>query len=114
MSPRKWPRRIEDMLDAMDEIQLFVRGFSYEQFEADAKTIKAVATDLAIIGEAVSHIPEDVMLSCSAIPWEIMKSMRNRIVHVYFDVDPKIIWDTIQQDIPPLVGPLQKLLRENS
>lgn len=42
-----------------------------------------------------------------------MKAMRNRIVHVYFDVDPRIIWDTIQQDLPPLIEPLRKLREEN-
>ncbi len=110
MSPRKWPRRIEDILDAVEEIQSFVRGLTYDQFCKDAKTIKAVAADLAIIGEAVGHLPDDVMSAHSGIPWPLMKAMRNRIVHVYFDVDPKIIWDTIQQDLPPLIVPLKKLL----
>ncbi len=110
MSPRKWPRRIEDILDAVEEIQSFVQGLTYDQFRQDAKTVKAVAADLAIIGEAVGHIPEDVMDAHPDIPWSLMRAMRNRIIHVYFDVDPKIIWDTIQQDLPPLVDPLKKLL----
>ena len=39
-----------------------------------------------------------------------MKAMRNRIVHVYFDVDPNIVWDTLQQDLPVLVEALRRLL----
>lgn len=113
MSPRKWPRRIEDILDAVEEIQSFVQGLTYGEFCTDAKTIKAVAADLAVIGEAAGHIPEDIVFAHPDIPWPLMKAMRNRIVHVYFDVDPRIIWDTIQQDLPPLIEPLRKLLEEN-
>lgn len=43
-----------------------------------------------------------------------MKGMRNWVVHVYFNVDPKVIWDTIQQDLPPLVEPLRELLEKGS
>ena len=112
MSPRKWPRRIEDILDAVEEIQTFAQGLTYDQFRQDAKTIKAIAADLAIIGEAVGHIPDDVMSVYPDIPWPLMKAMRNRIVHVYFDVDPEIIWDTVKRDLPPLIEPLKKLLKE--
>lgn len=69
MSPRKWPRRIEDILDAVDEIESFVRGLAYEEFARDTKCIKAVTADLAIIGEAAKHIPEDVMAAHPEIPW---------------------------------------------
>ena len=110
MSPRKWPRRIEDILDAVAEIKIFVRGQSREEFCRDAKTVKAVMADLAVIGEAAGHIPDDVISSHPEVPWALMKAMRNRIVHVYFDVDPKIVWDTLQQDLPVLVEALRRLL----
>lgn len=104
---------VEDILDAVEEIRSFVQGLTYSEFCADAKTVKAVTADLAIIGEAAGHIPEEVVSAHPDIPWPIMKAMRNRVVHVYFDVDPRIIWDTIQQDLPPLIEPFRKLLEEN-
>lgn len=39
-----------------------------------------------------------------------MRAMRNRIVHVYFDIDPAIVWDTVQKDLPQLIAPLRALL----
>ena len=66
--------------------------------------------DLAVIGEAAGHIPDDVISSHPEVPWALMKAMRNRIVHVYFDVDPRIVWDTLQQDLPVLVEALRRLL----
>ena len=110
MSRRHWRSRIEDILDAITEIQSFVAGTTPEQFATDAKTLKAVAADLMIIGEAANHIPDDVQDAHPDVPWLVMRAMRNRVVHVYFDVDPGILWDTVQHDLPKLVDPLKKLL----
>lgn len=110
MSRREWRDRIEDILEAITEIQTFVAGATPERFAADAKTLKAVAADLMIIGEAASHIPDDVQEAHTDVPWLLIRAMRNRIVHVYFDIDPAILWDTVQHDLPKLVDPLKKLL----
>ena len=44
-----------------------------------------------IIGEAANHIPDDVQDAHPDVPWLVMRAMRNRVVHVYFDVDPGIL-----------------------
>jgi uncharacterized protein with HEPN domain len=110
MSSREWRHRIEDILDAITEIQTFASGATLEQFRADAKTLKAVAADLMIIGEAANHVPDDVQDAHQDVPWSVMRAMRNRIVHAYFDIDPDILWDTVQHDLPKLVEPLKRLL----
>ena len=110
MSSRKWQRRIEDILDAIAEIQSFSAGMTVAQFKTDAKTLKAVAADLIIIGEAANHIPDDVQEAHEDVPWVLMRAMRNRVVHVYFDVDPDILWDTVHNDLPKLIAPLKGLL----
>src|SRR4051812_36742620 len=102
MSSRAWRHRIEDILDAIAEIQSFVAGATQEQFRTDAKTLKAVAADLMIIGEAANHVPDDVQDANVDVPWVVLRAMRNRVVHVYFDIDPVILWDTIHNDLPKL------------
>ncbi len=37
------------------------------------------------------------------VPWSEMVGMRNRMIHDYDDVDLKIVWDTLQRDIPQLI-----------
>lgn len=110
MSPRDWRDSIRDILDAIAEIQQFTRGMDYESFKEDDKSIRAVEMNFIIIGEAANQIPEDVEEKHTAIPWILMRAMRNRIVHVYFKVDEKLMWDTIQNDLPPLIPELKKLL----
>jgi uncharacterized protein with HEPN domain len=110
MSPRDWRDRIRDILDAISETQKFTHGMDYETFKRDDKSIRAVEMNFIIIGEAASQIPEEVEDKHQSIPWGLMRAMRNRIVHVYFKVDEKLMWDTIQNDLPPLVPKLKKLL----
>ncbi len=108
---RQWTHRVEDILGAIGEIQSFVAGMTIDQFSADARTMKAVAANLMIIGEAANHVPDDVQEASLEVPWQLMSAMRNRIVHAYFDIDPDILWDTVQNDLPGLVEPLQALLK---
>lgn len=63
-----------------------------------------------IIGEAANHVPDDVQARHLDVPWRLMKAMRNRLVHVYFDADPQIVWETVTNDLPSLLSPLQRLL----
>jgi uncharacterized protein with HEPN domain len=110
VSPRGWQNRIRDILDAIAEIQKFTRGLDFEAFKEDDKAIRAVEMNFIIIGEAANQIPEEIEEKYITIPWSLMRAMRNRIVHAYFEVDEKLMWDTIQNDLPPLVPVLEKLL----
>lgn len=110
MSLRNWQDRIRDILDAIAEIQNFTRGMDYETFRKDDKTVRAVEMNFIIIGESANQIPEEIQEKYPAVPWNLMRAMRNRIVHVYFQIDEKLMWDTIQNDLPPLTTILEKLL----
>ena len=110
MSPRGWQDRIRDILDAIAEIQKFTRGMDYEAFKKDDKSVRAVEMNFIIIGEAANQISEEIEEKYPSSPWNLMRAMRNRIVHVYFKVDEKLMWDTIQTDLPPLIPELEKLL----
>ena len=111
MSPdRPWTMRVRDIIDAVDEIQRFVSGFDAKSFGADPKTVKAVLADFQIMGEAASHVPERLRDAHPEIPWRLMRQMRNFIVHVYFAADPRVVWQTIQEDLPPLRIQLVALL----
>lgn len=83
---------------------------SLADFKADTKTVKAVELNFIIIGEAARVVPDEIQKANSAVPWQIMRSMRNRMVHMYFHVDPDILWKTVQDDLPLLVPHLENLL----
>jgi uncharacterized protein with HEPN domain len=110
VSPRDWKERVQDILEAIAEIQAFTRGMDFDTFRADAKTLKAVELDFIVIGEAANQIPDEVEEMYPLVPWSLMRAMRNRLVHVYFSVDERLLWETVQNDLPVLVPALQSLL----
>jgi len=59
-------------------------------------------------------VPEEVVSAHAEVPWRDMSDMRNVIVHGYHQVDLKIVWDTIQNDLPGLIEPLEQLLRDET
>jgi uncharacterized protein with HEPN domain len=108
--PGDWRERIRDILEAIAEIQKFTGGMSYESFHKDDRSIRAVEMNFIIIGESANQIPAEVEEKYPEIPWNLMRAMRNRIVHVYFQIDEKLLWDTTHNDLPPLIPMLKKLL----
>jgi uncharacterized protein with HEPN domain len=110
MPAREWTFRIQDILDAMEKIQRYTSGASIETFERDEELIDAVVHNLTIIGEAANHVPGEITARETGIPWRQMVDLRNYSVHAYWNLGPAVIWDTIQNDLPPLVEPLRRLL----
>ena len=110
MPPRSWRVRIEDILDAIDNIEHYVAGLDFDAFEADRKTVDAVERNLEIIGEATANLPDEVLVRWPEVPWRYMKGVRNLLAHEYFGVDVGIIWQTIQEDLPAITPLLHKVL----
>jgi uncharacterized protein with HEPN domain len=110
MSPREWRPRLEDILEAIRNTQAYVRGMTFAEFATDLKTIRAAAFEIGVIGEAASRIPAGVRSRYPDVPWDKMQAVRNVIVHEYFRLDVAILWQTITQNLPPLVPLLEELL----
>jgi hypothetical protein len=108
--PREWRLRLTDILESIARIQQYTRGMSLEAFAQDTKTMDAVIRNITIIGEAARHVPDDIMQRHPQVPWADMRDTRNILVHVYFGVKTDVLWETIQNDLPPLVPLLRELL----
>lgn len=63
-----------------------------------------------IIGEAAANVPEEIAANYPDIPWQDMRDMRNVLAHEYFGINEKIVWDTIKDDLLPLVPQLKSFL----
>ena len=110
MPHERWKQRVQDILTAIQKIQRYTAGLSFRTFANDEKTVDAVVRNLSIIGEAARNIPSEMQARSPDIPWAEMRGMRHRIVHEYLTVDTTIVWQTISEDLPPLIPLLQALL----
>ena len=106
MSSADWKaraaRRVDDILSAIDEIEGFTLGMPEAAFLADRRTVLAVTHLIQIIGEAAKHPAEGIEARQPGIPWTLVRSMRDRIVHEYGKTDPRLVWLAAIQDLAPL------------
>ena len=109
------PRRIyldylEDLLDALCKSEQFAARMTLEEFLEDEKTTFAVIRALEVVGEAAKQIPEEVQRRYATVPWREMARMRDKLIHHYFGVDLRVVWKTVQEDVPDLIPVIQEVL----
>lgn len=105
--------RIQHMIDAAEEALSFAADTSEKDFSKNRMLILSVIKEIEIIGEAASKISEVTKSKYSDIQWQDIVSMRNRLIHGYFDVNVKLVWNTIKNNLPPLIKTLKEILEED-
>ncbi len=106
---RKADLRLKDYLghmqEAIERIQHYTLDLDKASFRTNALIQDAVIRNLEVLGEAAHNIEtlfHDFAEQHAHIPWDDIYLMRNRISHGYFSVDHAVVWNTIQNDLPPL------------
>jgi uncharacterized protein with HEPN domain len=97
------------MLDAAREAFSFGNGQNRNDLEKDRMRTLSILKSIEIIGEAASKTSKEAQIQYPEIPWADIMAMRNRLIHVYFDIDLDRVVDTINDDLPPLIKNLEKI-----
>lgn len=105
--------RLRHMLDAAREAIEFAADTSREDLDRDRKLTLALVKDIEIIGEAAYQTSEETRRQLTNIAWEDIIGMRHRLVHAYFDINLNILWQTVMNDLPPLIEALRNALGED-
>jgi uncharacterized protein with HEPN domain len=101
---------LHDVLAAADAISNFVADLNYDAFGSADLLQSGVKHKLEIIGEALKQASRYFPGSLDSVTEaKFAIGLRDRIAHGYFSVDPQIIWDTIQNDLPLLVKQVQQV-----
>ncbi len=98
---------LRHILQAIDRIQAYTAA-GQDAFRGDLKTQDAVVRNLQIIGEASKRVSDETRAAHPDVPWRAMTGMRDRVVHDYFGVSLDIVWDVVENHLPPL---REKVLR---
>lgn len=109
---RPWDLYARDMLEACERVVEFTEAIDQAAFVADARTYYATLHNLALIGQAATHIPESVRDSHPDTPWRSIIGARNVIMHDYLGVDDNLIWVMVTRSVPNLLPQLRALLQE--
>lgn len=95
----------------LDKIRIDIAFIVKHMKDVDAKELNdneilldSMLFRMIQISENAKRLSEDYKISKDNIPWEAISGLRNRIVHDYGNVDLNIVYDTLKEDIPNLLG----------
>ena len=102
---------LRDILYHIDLAQTFAAGFDSAAFRGDLRTIFVVTRCLEIISEASRRLPPSLKDRHPSIAWKRMAGAGNVYRHDYEDVAASYVWDTVQDELPPLRAVVEQELR---
>jgi uncharacterized protein with HEPN domain len=103
-------QHLQDMRDSILLIEQFVSGMELREYLHDLKTQAAVERKMLVVSEAAIRLGDDADKLYPTVPWRDIRGIGNWLRHAYDRVDPEIMWDTVQTDLPRLKDALQKFL----
>jgi uncharacterized protein with HEPN domain len=99
-----------DILESAKIALSHINGKTFQEFDTDILFQDGVIRRLEMIGEAAGRVSDEIQNVYKDLPWAKMKGMRNFLIHEYDDIDLKIVWDTVNNNLPPLIKELEKIL----
>jgi uncharacterized protein with HEPN domain len=102
------------MLDKAHEALSLARGKTRQNYDSDLALRLALTHLIQVIGEAARRVSVQFRERHPQIPWEAIVGMRSKIVHDYMNVDEDIVWDSVAQELQPLIEELKKIVPPES
>lgn len=99
-----------DMTQAIQRIQIFTNGLTFDAYLNDIRTISAVERQFEVLGEAARRISMEFQQAHPDIDWQRIIGLRNIIAHRYDEVRQEILWTIINSELTPLLTQLETLL----
>jgi uncharacterized protein with HEPN domain len=107
--PREWRLCIADMIHCAERVAAYTQGLDQSTFVCSGMNYDATVRNLELIGEAATHIPDEIRAAHSEIPWRKVVPTRNRLIHGYLGIDNDTLWSLIKQDVPALLACLKRI-----
>lgn len=101
--------RLRHMREAARKALQFSQGKTRADLDVDEMLTLSLVKCIEIVGEAASRISREQQAALPQIPWSKIISMRNRLIHAYFDIDLDIVWDTVSEALPELLTSLESI-----
>ncbi|MBI3154837.1 MAG: DUF86 domain-containing protein [Burkholderiales bacterium] len=104
---REWRLYVDDMIAFAEKVLAYTAGLDQNAFVSNALVYDATLRNLELIGEAATHVPEDVRQAHPQVPWRMIIATRNRLIHAYLGIDNDTLWSIVVTDVPALLPALR-------
>ncbi len=84
---REWRFYVDDMIVFAEKVLAYTAGVDQPAFVANSLVYDATLRNLELMGEAATHVPDDVRQAHPEVPWRMVIATRNRLVHAYLGID---------------------------
>ncbi len=100
-----------DIKEAIERIASYTKGLTYKKFLLDGKTQDAVVRNFEIMGEAAKNISKELRSKHPEIQWKKISGLRDKLIHFYFGIDYKIVWNIARKELPKLSKQINNTLK---
>ena len=100
--PSRDKERLKHIVEAADFIIEQSASVTYEMFTSDKMLYGALVYYTMIIGESGYMLSREFVSEYNDVPWDDIAGMRYHIVHGYYKIDNRVLWNIIKLDIMPL------------
>lgn len=104
--------RLQHIFDAIMEIESYIHNATFELFLSNTMMQYASVKQLEIIGEAANHLSPSIKKYYPEIKWREIVGLRNLLIHEYFGIDTRVVWDIIETDMLPLKIRIQEIIEQ--
>ena len=104
---------IRNMVDFCENIISWTDGVDFAAFTSNTILYHATLWNIALIGEAVTNVSDEIEAAHPEVPWGSIVSARNHIIHRYWGIRDDLIWEIVADDLPVLLPLLQAILSES-
>ncbi|HCP08876.1 MAG TPA: DUF86 domain-containing protein [Candidatus Moranbacteria bacterium] len=100
---------LEHIIEAIDTIEGYIAGMDYEAFKNNKMAVDAVIRELAVVGEAANNLSQEFVEKNPGLPFRDAIDMRNFLIHEYFGINIRLVWETAKDDLPELKKFIEKI-----
>jgi len=103
---------LDDILEAIGNIEEDTGGISFGEFSADRRRRDAVIRNFQVIGEAIKNLPPEIRERYPDTDWKKIAGFRDVLTHVYFGIKLTILWDNAKNELPALKKEIRHILKQ--
>jgi uncharacterized protein with HEPN domain len=101
---------LEHILDEAKFLLDTSKGVDWESFRQNEILKRAFVRSIEIMGEAVKQIPDTVRQQYPSVEWRAIAGMRDRLIHAYYGVNYRMVWDSVTNKVPALAENIELIL----